>query len=202
MFLLAGFWATILYWDQTILFYINQVLSNPLFDSVLPWLRESAFWIPLYLFFIAFALVNFGKNGVMWVAFFIIAVSLCDQAGGFIKHWIERPRPCNDPFMSQYIKLRLAYCSPSFSFTSNHAANHFGVAIFIHQTLKHLKAFKTSWLFIWAAIVCYAQMYVGIHYPTDIIGGAILGLTLGNFTAKVFNLKFRLMANKTAVIAQ
>jgi undecaprenyl-diphosphatase len=167
-------------------------MANPLFDNIMLWVREASFWWPLYLFFFAFVLLNFGRKGFFWVVFFILTVAVCDQAGGFIKHWIQRPRPCNDPFMSQFIKLRLAYCSPSFSFTSNHAANHFGIAIFIHRTFKEIKGFKTWWLFIWAAIVCYAQMYVGIHYPTDIIGGMFLGLFSGAIIAKIYNIKFKL----------
>ena len=192
MTLLAGFWDTLKLWDQTGLFHVNQVWSNKLFDAVLPWLRESALWLPLYLFFIVFVLINFGKRGAVWVIFFLICVTICDQLSGYFKHWIQRPRPCNDPFMAQYIKLRLEYCSPSFSFTSSHAANHFGVAAFMHYTLKHVAGIKTAWLFLWAFIICYAQMYVGIHYPLDILGGMLIGLSAGGLTARVFNRRFQL----------
>ena len=192
MTLLASFWETIKLWDQTGLFHINQVWSNKLFDAVMPWLREAAFWLPLYLFFTVFVLINFGKRGAVWIIFFLLTVTISDQVSGFLKHWIQRPRPCNDPFMSQYIKLRLEYCSPSFSFTSSHAANHFGVAAFLHLTLKNVAGIKTAWLFLWAFIICYAQMYVGIHYPLDILGGTVIGLSAGWMMSKVFNRRMRL----------
>lgn len=192
MTLLAGFWETIKLWDQTGLFHVNQVWSNKLFDVVMPWLRESAFWLPLYLFFIVFVLINFGKRGAIWIVAFLLTVTICDQLSGFFKHWIQRPRPCNDPFMAQYIMLRLEYCSTSFSFTSSHAANHFGVAAFLHFTLKNVAGLKTAWLFLWAFIICYAQMYVGIHYPLDILGGTVIGLSTGWLTSNVFNRRFGL----------
>ena len=193
MVIMAGIWQTIRYWDQSVLFYINQVLSNSFFDSLMPWLRESAVWLPLYLFFFAFAIVNFGKKGLYWILFFILTVAICDQVGGFIKNWIQRPRPCNDSMMAQFIKLRLSYCSSSFSFVSNHAANHFGIAMFIHRSFKGVNAFNTWWLFAWALIICYAQMYVGIHYPTDIVGGMLLGLFSGAMVSKIFNLRIKLV---------
>ena len=192
MLLLGTFWETIKSLDQTALFHINQVWSNKYFDAVMPWLRESAIWLPVYLFFFAFILVNFGRKGLFWIIFFLITVTICDQVSGYFKHWIQRPRPCNDPFMMQYIKVRLEYCSGGFSFTSSHAANHFGVAMFIHLTLKNVAAIKTSWLFLWAFIICYAQMYVGVHYPLDIIAGMLLGLLSGSITANVFNRRFKL----------
>jgi membrane-associated phospholipid phosphatase len=192
MLLFLTFWGTIKSWDQTALFHINQVWSNKYFDVVMPWLRESAIWLPVYLFFFAFILVNFGRKGLFWIIFFLITVTICDQVSGYFKHWIQRPRPCNDPFMMQYIKVRLEYCSGGFSFTSSHAANHFGVAMFIHLTLKNVAAIKTGWLFVWAFIICYAQMYVGVHYPLDIIAGMLIGLLSGLITANVFNRRIKL----------
>jgi undecaprenyl-diphosphatase len=187
MVLLAGLWESIRNWDQTILFNINQVLTNSFFDSLMPWLRESTIWLPLYVFFFAFAISNFGKKGWFWLLFFLLTVAACDQVSGLFKSHFHRLRPCNDPFMTEFIKLRLGYCSASFSFTSSHAANHFGLAIFIHNTFKQIKGFKTGWLFIWAASICYAQMYVGIHYPTDILGGMLIGLFFGALIARIFN---------------
>lgn len=193
MVIFSSFWQTVKIWDQTALFHINQVWSNSVFDAILPWLRESAIWLPLYLFFLVFAILNFGVRGGLWVIFFLVTVTMSDQLSNFFKHWVQRPRPCSDPFMAQYIKLRLESCSPSFSFTSSHAANHFGIAMFTFQTMKHIKAIKTGWLFLWAFIICYAQMYVGIHYPVDILGGTVIGLLAGGLTANIFNRRFKVL---------
>lgn len=187
MVLLASFWKKLELWDQTVLFHVNQVWQNSLFDTVMPWMRESVIWLPLYLFFIVLAIYNFGKKGFYWVLFLIATIALSDQVSShLIKPWVARVRPCNDPFMLQYLKLRVSHCSGGFSFTSSHAANHFSIAMFIVTSLKAFTGKKINWLFVWAGIICYAQMYVGVHYPLDITGGTIVGLACGWLTARVF----------------
>ena len=194
MFLLT-FWQTLVQWDQTGLFYINQVFSNSFFDAIMPWMRESVTWVPLYLFFLLFAPLNFGRFGWYWAVFVILTVTLTDQvSSSLIKQWVGRVRPCNDPFMIEFIKLRVARCSGGFSFTSSHAANHFGVAMFMVSTLKKQTGKMINWLFVWAAIISYAQMYVGVHYPLDVLGGTAVGLGIGFIVAKWFNAKVGLGA--------
>ena len=87
-------------------------------------------------------------------------------------------------------RLLLNHCPGSGSFTSSHAANHFGLAFFIYLTLKpYLK--KWGYLFfLWAATVSYAQVYIGVHYPIDVISGALLGSAIGYFTSLQFNKRF------------
>lgn len=101
------------------------------------------------------------------------------------KYGFARIRPCNNPEMFEYLRL-LVVCPSGYGFTSNHAANHFGMATFLFITFRHL--FK-NWMllaFFWAAAICYAQIYVGVHYPTDIIGGAMLGILMGSLTGYGF----------------
>lgn len=168
--------------DQTLFVYINRVATHPILDTLMPFFRESTFWIPLYLFLIVFVFVNFGKNGWVWLLFAFITVLLTDQfSSSIVKNWVMRPRPCNDPLFSGQVRLLLDHCSGGYSFTSSHATNHFGVATFLCITLGRFFGKWKYLLFIWAALICYAQVYVGVHYPLDVVFGALLGFLIGQF---------------------
>lgn len=184
--------ANVFHWlnglDQRVFIYINRIFSNSFFDNLLPVWREAQTWYPLYLFLLAFTLINFGKKAWLWILFFALTIALCDQlSSAIIKDFFARPRPCSDPVFSQYVRLLLNRCPSSGSFTSSHAVNHFGMATFIVHTLRsHLGRFKIA-LYLWAASICYAQVYVGVHYPLDVIAGALLGWMIGLGSAGFFN---------------
>ena len=172
---------------------INRKLSHPLLDQILPWLRESILWMPLYLFLISWGLLNLGKKGVWWVAWAILTIGISDQvSSGLIKNSVARVRPCRDPDVIPYITLRLENCSGAFSFTSSHAANHFALAMFIFVSLSHAFGSRfTRWFFVWAAAISYAQVYVGVHYPFDVLGGMMVGSLCGWLTGKLYLVKAR-----------
>ena len=168
--------------DQNLFVYINRDATHPILDTLMPYFRESTFWIPFYVFLIVFVFVNFGKKGWVWLLFAFITVLLTDQfSSSIIKNWVQRPRPCADHLFSGQVRLLLDHCSGGYSFTSSHATNHFGVATFLFVTLGRFFGNWKYLIFIWAALICYAQVYVGVHYPLDVIIGALLGFTIGHF---------------------
>lgn len=173
--------------DTFIFFKINTVYTSSFFDALFPWYREGNTWIPLYLFLILFVIINFKKSALQWIIFVVITLLLTDQlSSSIVKPFFERLRPCTDPILMNKVRLLLNHCSGGFSFTSSHATNHFGFAVFIMMTLGHVFR-KWKYLFlIWAASVSYGQIYVGVHYPFDILGGAILGTTIGWLTASFY----------------
>lgn len=189
--LAVKFWDKLVEMDQWLFVKINSEWSNPVFDILLPFFRNGSNWAPLYLFFLVFILLNFKTKGIWWVVFFISTVALIDITGNYVfKHGFERLRPCNDPGFHMQVRLLLDHCGVGYSFTSNHAANHFGMAAFMVITLRHILK-KWIWLaFIWAAAISYAQVYVGVHYPLDVICGALLGLTFGITMGSIFNKRF------------
>src|SRR5690606_31319118 len=102
-----------------------------------------------------------------------------------IKKEVTRVRPCNDVQFKEQVRLRVR-CGSGYSFPSSHAANHFALGIFLlvifRKCWKHI-----IWLSLgWAASISFAQIYVGVHYPSDILAGALLGSLIGWFTASVF----------------
>lgn len=173
--------------DTWLFLQINTEWHTPWLDSVFPWWREANAWIPLYLFFFLFAILNFGKKAIPWILFVVITLVLTDQISStLIKNWVARPRPCRDEYLAAQVRLILNGCSGGYSFPSSHATNHFGFAVFIVITLKPLLK-KWTWFFpLWAATISYGQVYVGVHYPVDVIAGALLGSLIGYFTATVF----------------
>lgn len=178
----------LLSYDRQLFRLINSRWNNVFFDWLMPWLRNSVVWFPLYLFLVLFVLINFKKTGWWWLLFAVATVMLTDFiSSGLIKEHIWRLRPCNNPDYSSWIHVLVGYRPQSSSFTSSHAANHFGMAMFLYITLTQ-KAGKWPALFLlWAFAISYAQVYVGVHYPVDITCGALIGILIGYLSGRSFN---------------
>jgi membrane-associated phospholipid phosphatase len=166
-------------WDVSVFNLINQQWVNPMFDAFLPVVRNKYFWSPLYLFIIVFLIQNFKWKGLWIVVFVLAAFAISDSLSShIIKPWIGRLRPCNDPSLIDQVRL-LVGCGSGFSFTSSHATNHFAIAFFFIS----LFIYRFKWLIpvaiFWAGMVSYAQIYVGVHFPIDIICGTLLGSVIG-----------------------
>jgi len=186
MLLAASLWHTLDQWDKWLFIQINSHFTNPVFDAVLPWAREPVFWAPLYLFMLVFIALNYGRRGAWWSVGFLCTVALSDMIGTRIfKELVQRLRPCQDPNFFTQVRLLLAQCSGSYSFVSNHAANHFGMATFVSLTFRPVFGRWVYISYLWAFIIAYAQVYVGVHYPLDVLGGAALGTLAGLLTAWV-----------------
>jgi membrane-associated phospholipid phosphatase len=182
------FLKTVEQWDQWLFFQVNRHFTNSLFDNVFPWWRNQDTWIPVYLFLLLFMLMNFGWRSWKWVVFIGITIAITDQiSSSVLKDFFNRTRPCRDPLIAPYIRFLGNYCPQSGSFTSSHAANHFAAAVFIHKTLGLYFKKWTGLFYFWAASICYAQVYVGVHYPLDVAGGAILGTLIALLTARLYS---------------
>ncbi|EEI89820.1 PAP2 family protein [Sphingobacterium spiritivorum ATCC 33300] len=172
--------------DQAIFLAINQGLSNPFFDWLLPILRNPYTWAPLYLFLVIFFIKTYGKMGVLIVVFTLANFGISDAVSShLIKKTVKRVRPCNDIEFKEEVNIRVR-CGSGFSFTSSHATNHFAMAFFwivlFRRKWKH-----TLWLAItWATLISVSQIYVGVHYPFDVLCGALLGICIGLLTGNLF----------------
>ena len=165
--------------DRQLFYFVNHTLSNPFFDLIMPWMRNPSFWIPLYLFIIVFCLWKFKKQGLLIIIFIALAAGIADKtSAGIIKPLVHRIRPCRDTITAKTDIERVG-CGMGYSFPSTHATDHFSMAFFI--ILAFRKVWKWIWLwgFLWAGTICFAQVYVGVHYPADVTGGAIYGIFIG-----------------------
>jgi membrane-associated phospholipid phosphatase len=179
-------WEQVRDWDRHVLTLINHDGSSAVLDVVLPFLRESQFWVPFYLFMILFMSMNFGIKGWWWVLAFVLTAAMADIISShIIKETVMRMRPCRDPEIMGEIIFRASYCPKSSSFTSSHATSHFALSMFIFLTLRRLSKWW-GMIFLWAVAISYTQVYVGVHYPFDVICGGILGCGIGAFMAYMY----------------
>lgn len=172
-------------WDTTLFRAVNIEGSNQLFDWILPLWRNRNLWFPFYALLLILVAYKFKKAAIPWILFAALAPSLGDLFSSHVlKPFFDRPRPCS---VILDVILRADYCPGNGSFPSSHAVNHFALAVFFWLTLR-TRWPRFAWLFlIWAVIVCYAQIYVGVHYPFDVLAGAAIGGAIGWFCYWAFS---------------
>ena len=178
--------AGLLEFDTDLFLSIHRGLANNFFDWIMPLLRNRFFWAPIYLFIIIFCIREYKKRGLYMVGFLLLTFAIGDLvASRLIKPGVGRIRPCNDLSLAEDIIHRVG-CGSGYSFPSAHATNHFAIAVFL------IVVFYDRWKPIlpigifWAFIISFAQVYVGVHYPVDVLFGAALGTTIGLFTSKLY----------------
>lgn len=184
------FIQSIVHIDKAAWYHINVLWQNAALDAIMPILRNPITWAPLYLFLVVYIPYRFGKKGFWWCLGFIICFSIADYtSASIIKPMAMRIRPCNDATL-QGIIHRVVDCGSGYSFPSSHASNHFAFAVFMIITLR--KHFSWLWLpaLFWASSISYAQVYVGVHYPVDVLCGGILGACVGWLVGTVFQRRF------------
>ena len=183
--------------DRQVWYFLHGTARSSFQDAVIPFLRNQYFWAPVYLFLLLLAFVNRRMRGLLWCVGFLLAFVLADHiSAAILKPWIGRVRPCNDPAMAQALHL-LVHCGGGLSFPSSHASNHFAMAVFTAQTLGRGGRRWVWWpTMAWATLVAYAQVYVGVHYPGDVLGGALLGFLLGSFVAMLYRRVDRRMTSR------
>jgi membrane-associated phospholipid phosphatase len=175
--------------DRKILFFVNREMVFPYLDQFALFMRNAKMHIPLYIFFLYVAFKKYGnKKALWWLLGATLLIGFSDLLSSqLIKPFVGRLRPCRDPDIAGQIRLLASYCGANGSFTSSHAVNHFAFATFTIATLGNGNK-QYRWLYLWAALIAYSQVYVGVHFPSDVLAGAILGIVLGWIGAR-FSLK-------------
>ncbi|MBS1744200.1 MAG: phosphatase PAP2 family protein [Bacteroidetes bacterium] len=166
---------------------------NDYIDTFMLFVRNRDTWWPFYLFLFVFAIINLKKKAFWWIVFGALTVVISNFiSSDLIKEHVFRLRPCNDPTLADSIRILVSYRPQSSSFTSSHATNHFAMGSFFYFTLSRLIG-KWALLFIlWASLICFAQVYVGVHYPLDVICGGLIGFIFGYLVAKLYSKIFSL----------
>lgn len=169
--------------DTKLFLFLNGIHSSGA-DRFM-WLVSGKYtWIPLYLLILVLLIIRYRKLSLVIIPVIIMLITISDQvSSGLFKVIFERLRPCHEPGLSCLVHLVNGYCGGSFGFVSSHAANAAALATFTSMLFKRR---IYSWLiFTWAAMVSYSRIYLGVHYPGDVICGFLLGMILGWVIMKV-----------------
>lgn len=162
--------------DKQLLVYLNG-LGSPTYDSLWLIITKQVYWTPFFLFLAYLIYKKMGLKNLGIIILFIALILLCcNTSVEFFKSTFQRLRPCNDPQIKDII--RIVHQSDSFSFFSGHASNSMATMMFLFLILK--KHYKYIFLiFLYPLIFAYSRIYLGVHFPTDILTGYAFGATFG-----------------------
>lgn len=166
--------------DVAVFRFINGTLSNPVTDKLMPFITDVTHWYLVYVLLWFIILFKGGKYRIGLAIGMILLVTISDQiSSNLLKNLIERARPCK---VLENVHL-LVTCTDSFSFPSSHAVNNFAAAMFFSFFYRNLK-----WiLFSVATLMALSRIFVGVHYPSDVVGGALIGILIGYILAVFYN---------------
>lgn len=171
--------------DTRVFIYLNS-LGSEKFDGFWSFLTSQINWIPFFLLILYLVVKNNHWKTVLLIVLFVgLTVLLTNETTDFFKESFERLRPNNEPFLAG--KIRALKDPQSFSFISGHAANSTAVITFIYLLFRN----KYRWaylFFIWPLVFGYSRIYLGVHYPTDILAGYFWGGLMGWLVFSLYGL--------------
>jgi len=171
--------------DTQLFLFLNSK-HNSFFDVIMYWVSHKYFWIPLYLFFFILAYKHFGKRIWLVALSAVLLIVLSDQISVHLfKNVFLRYRPCNNFEICSQVHLNGSK-GGMYGFISSHAANTFALAMFLSLLFRQRIKYFTPLIFLWAAFVSYSRIYNGVHYPSDVFVGALVGIGIGILVFKLY----------------
>lgn len=172
--------------DTRLFVYLNGHHS-PFWDPVMYWASNKLFWLPFYAL-ILFLIIRHYRKASLWVILCIgMLITLSDQLSShLIKGLVRRLRPSHQPALAGLVHLSEAGAGGLYGFVSGHAANSFALAVFLSLILPRRFGWLKGVLWGWAVLVSYSRIYVGVHYPGDVLCGALLGALVGYGVAALY----------------
>lgn len=164
--------------DKQLFLFLNG-LHNDFFDWLMHYISYKYTWVPLYALLLGLVIYRFRWKALLFIFFATLLVFLSDQSSVFIKNSFMRFRPCHEPELEGLVHIVRGKCGGRYGFVSSHAANTFAVAVFVIGLLKERYRFVVPVMLLYAILNGYSRIYLGVHYPGDVIFGALLGTGIG-----------------------
>jgi undecaprenyl-diphosphatase len=171
-------------WDTSLFLFLNGDYGD-FWDFIMWWASDKYIWIPLYALFLYALWRQYKRNIWVIIVFVALLIFLSDQISvHFFKDVFQRLRPCHEPGLEGMVHIVNNKCGGQYGFYSSHASNIFAVATFVISLFKKKNLYIISLVFFWAASIAYSRVYLGVHYPGDVLAGGIAGSILGVLLAR------------------
>lgn len=161
--------------DREFFLFLNG-LNAPWLDPIMYYISERFFWIPFYMVLMGFCIRFFGWKILLIVVLVALLITMSDQITDFMKDSFQRLRPSRDENLEGLVHIVNGKRGGRFGFVSSHAANSFALAIFLIHLLGSKLKYIAPILLVWASLKSYSRIYLGVHYPGDVLGGIIMGV--------------------------
>lgn len=168
--------------DQSIFLFFNG-MDNPFWDVVMPLFTQTATWSIFYLTLLYFIIRKYRMKAIAALVLLALSIVIADQFSVFVKETVQRLRPTHDPDI-QHLVHNVYRKGGLYGYFSSHATNTFAVAAFTARMFKNIR-FQLL-IYFWAALVSYTRIYLGVHYPFDVLTGALVGLLIGQLMYRLF----------------
>lgn len=162
-------------WDKELFLYLNG-FNNEFWDTIMFLVTRQETWFPFFVIILYYFVKNYKNKAVLIFLFLALVIAAADQLSGLMKDSFQRYRPVYEPAIEHLVHNVLRK-GGAYGFVSAHAANSFAILFFTSRIFKN-RTYAIVML-LWALVFCYSRIYSGVHYPLDILGGAVLGSLVG-----------------------
>lgn len=182
-----GFADRVLAADRSAFLAINGAHSDAA-DAFFWYVSDLRLWVPVYLLFLVVLQRRWGWRGLLWSVPVIAAMILLSDTGSVLlfKNTVHRLRPTHTPDLQAMVHTVNGYVGGEFGFVSSHASNHFAIAVFMMGVFQRRPEWMPLMLVLWASLIGYSRIYLGVHFPGDVIVGALYGALVGMLAFRSF----------------